>query len=92
MEAEKGKTAKYMRSIREISPKVKEHQKIFNQIKKAILNALKEGEMTIPQLAEILNMPKHEVMYYLMSLLKFGFVETGSMDDDDEYFYYKIKE
>ena len=48
--------------------------------------------MTVPQLAEKLNMPAHEVMFYLMSLLKYGQVVTGEIDDDDEYFYYKIKE
>jgi hypothetical protein len=42
-------------------------------------------------LAEELNMPKDEVLFQLMSLLKYGFVETGEMDDMDEYFYYKIK-
>jgi len=36
-------------------------------------------------------MPMKEVMFQLMSLLKYGFVETDEIDDNDEYFYYKIK-
>lgn len=91
MEIEKGKTAKYLREKRQVSSEVKDKLKNFNQIKKALLTALKEKDMTVPQLAEKLQMPTHEVMYYLMSLLKFGFVQTGEIDDDDEYFYYKIK-
>ncbi len=91
MEAEKGKTAKYLREKREVSPGVKENLKTFTRIKKSIMNAMKEGEMTIPQLAEKLDMPAYDVMFYLMSLLKYGFVEPAEIDDDDEYFYYKIK-
>ena len=52
---------------------------------------LKEGEKTVPQLSEKLEIPKDEIMFQLMSLLKYGFVETGDLDDMDEYFYYKIK-
>lgn len=91
MEVEKGKTAKYLREKREVSPEVKENLKKFNKMKKALLTELKEEDMTVPQLAEKLKLPASEVMFYLMSLLKYGFVETGEVDDDDAYFYYKIK-
>lgn len=91
MDIEKGKTAKYLRGKREVSSTVKENLKHFNQMKKALLSALKEENMTVPQLAEKMKMPASEVMYYLMSLQKFGFVETAEIDDNDEYFYYKIK-
>jgi predicted transcriptional regulator len=91
MEVEKGKTAKYLREKRGVSSDVKDNLKNFNQIKKSILAALKDEDLTVPQLAEKLQMPAHEVMYYLMSLLKFGLVQTGEIDDDDAYFYYKLK-
>jgi hypothetical protein len=38
-----------------------------------------------------LNMPKEEVVFYLMSLLKYGYVQTAGLDDMDEYFSYKLK-
>ncbi len=91
MEIEKGKTAKYLRDKQGVSVAAKENLKNFTHIKKAILTELKEGELTVPELSDKLTMPKHEVMYYLMSLLKYGYVETARVDDDDEYFYYKIK-
>ena len=91
MEIEKGKTAKYLREKRPVPREVTEHLKYFTKTKKVLINTLKEGEKTVPQLAEALNMPADEVMFHLMSLLKYGFVETGRMDDMDEYFYYKIK-
>ena len=91
MEIEKGKTAKYLRDKQGVSSAAKENLKNFIYIKKAILTELKEGELTVPELSNKLKMPGHEVMYYLMSLLKYGYVETARVDDDDEYFYYKIK-
>ena len=56
-----------------------------------MLGALKENDLTIDQLSQKLNMPRPDVVYYLMSLIKYGFVETGEVDDMDEYFTYKLK-
>lgn len=91
MEVEKGKTAKYLKDKRPVPKEVIEQLKYFTKMKKQLLNALKERDKTIPQLADELNLPKDEVMFQLMSLLKYGVVETGEIDDMDEYFYYKIK-
>jgi predicted transcriptional regulator len=92
MEAEKGKTYKYLREKREVSEAAKENLKNFTRVKKSILEALKEGDMTIDQLAQKLNMPSSEVVYFLMTLIKYGFVQTGAIDDMDEYFSYKLKQ
>ena len=91
MEVEKGKTAKYLKEKRPVPKEVTAQLKFRVKLKKRFLNTLKEGEKTIPQLAEKLKLPKDEVMFQLMSLLKYGFVVTGEIDDMDEYFYYKIK-
>ncbi len=91
MEIEKGKTYKYLREKREVSQTVKDNLKQFNKIKKSILDYLKEGDLTIEELTIKLSLPKHEVVYYLMSLVKFGFVQTGVVDDMDSYYSYKLK-
>jgi predicted transcriptional regulator len=91
MEIEKGKTFKCLRDKREVPQVVKDQLKEFNRIKKGMLDALKETDQTIDQLTQKLNMPKPEVVYYLMSLIKYGFVQTGEVDDMDEYFTYKLK-
>jgi DNA-directed RNA polymerase specialized sigma subunit len=91
MEIEKGKTYKYLREEREVSQAAKDNLKQFTKIKKAILDSLKEGDLTIEELTKKLNMPKHEVVYYLTSLVKYGFVQTGAVDDMDAYFSYKLK-
>ena len=88
---EKGKTAKYLREkLGGIPEKAKENLKVYNGIKKQILDALKDQDLTVMQLTEKLNMPSDEVVYYLMSLVKYGFVKTGDIDDMDEYYTYKL--
>ncbi len=91
MEIEKGKTYKYLREKREVSQAAKDNLKQFSRIKKLILDALQESDLTIDQIAQKLNMPKEEVVYYLMSLVKYGYVLTGEVDDMDAYFSYKLK-
>lgn len=91
MEVEKGKTYKYLRERREVSQATKDNLKQFTRKKKEILDTLKEKEMTIDELTRKLGIPKHEVVYYLMTLVKYGNVQVGSLDDLDEYYTYKLK-
>ena len=91
MEIEKGKTYKYLREKREVSQAAKDNLKQFIKIKRSILDALQESDLTIEQLTQKLNMPANEVVYYLMSLVKYGLVQTGAVDDMDAYFSYKLK-
>ncbi len=90
-EAEKGKTSRYLRDKKGVSEEARENLKKFTRIRKSILDALKEGEMTIAQLSQKLSMPGHEVVFYLMTLVKYGQVQTGEIDDMDEYYSYKLK-
>lgn len=91
MEVEKGKTAKYLREkLGGIPEQAKEQLKEFNQQKRKIMDALKEEELTVKQLAVKLQMPTHDVMFYLSSLVKYGQVAVGEIDDMDEYFTYKL--
>jgi len=88
---EPGKTAKYLREkLGGIPEQAKENLKEFNAIKKKMLDALKEEDLTVKQMSEKIDMPTHEVVYYLMSLVKYGFVKTGEVDDMDEYYTYKL--
>jgi len=91
MEIEKGKTIKYIKEQHVVPQKVKDQLKNYNRIKKAILSAIKSEAKTIPQLSKELNLPAHDVMFYIMSFLKYGMIEVGDIDDDDEYYYYKVK-
>ena len=90
MKAETGKTARYLREKQGVPERVKEELKAFNRIKRAITGALEQEEMTIAQLSEKLQMPTHEVTYFLLTLVKYGVVATGEIDDMDEYYSYKL--
>jgi len=91
MEVEKGKTAKYLKEKRPVPKEVTQQLKDFTKAKKNMINALKEKEKTVPQLTEELGLPADKVLFQLMTLQKYGLVETGDPDDLDEYFYYKLK-
>lgn len=85
------RTIDTIKKERQVPAPVKEELKQFNRMKRAIRQALEDGPMTIPELAEKLGAGKAEVTYYLMSLRKYGLVTTGEQDDMDEYFYYHLK-
>ena len=90
MEIEVGKTAKYLREKQGVPEHVKEELKEYNHIKKVITDALKNEELTIPQLSEKLQISTAEVTYYVTSLVKYGIVAIGEIDDMDEYYSYKL--
>lgn len=87
----KKETYKYLREKREVTQQAKDNLKKFTRMKNSILNALRQSDMTIDQLARVLNTPKNEVLFYLMSMVRYGLVRTGPIDDMDEYFSYKIQ-
>ena len=87
----RGSTAKYLREkLGGIPEQAKENLKEFNRIKKLMLEALADEDLTVKQMTGKLNMPSDEVDNYLMSLVKYGFVKTGDIDDMDEYYTYKL--
>lgn len=90
MDVEKSKTVKYLKERMTVDKGVMDNLKTFTRSKKAILNSLKEGSKTVPQLSKDLEISTEECMYQLMSLLKYGYVKTGEIDDMDEYFYYEL--
>jgi hypothetical protein len=54
-----------------------------------ILKVLESGPQTIPQLAEALGKPSHEVVFWVMGLRKYGWVAEIKDVDDDGYFQYQ---
>ena len=76
---------------RQVPAAVKEELKQFNRMKRAIRQALSEGPLTIPQLADKLSIGRAEATYYVLSLRKYGIITAGEQDDMDEYFLYHLK-
>jgi biotin operon repressor len=54
-----------------------------------ILKVLESGPQTIPQIAEALGKPSHEVVYWVMGLRKYGWIAEIKEVDDDGYFQYQ---
>jgi len=86
------KTIDHIKKIRTVSDEVKAKRKEFNRIKKLILKALEPGPKSIPQLAKEIELSIDVITFHLMTLRKYGDVETGEIDDMDEYFSYKLKQ
>jgi len=49
---------------------------------------LREGEQTIPQLAEIMSLPSSEVFWYVAALKKYGEIFEG--EKAGNYFLYRL--
>ncbi len=84
------RTIDVIKEKRTVSEEVKCRVKEFNKEKKAILNSLKDGPKSIPQISEDTGLLEEKVTFVLMTLRKFKEVETGEIDDMDEYFTYKL--
>lgn len=84
------KTINIIKETRKVPAHVTETRKKYTQIRKAILEALKEESKTVPQIAAQISLPLPETTYYLMSLLKFGDIAVDAIDDMDEYYTYKL--
>jgi len=85
------RTIDILKKERQVSAAVKEELKQFNRMKRTIRQALSEGPLTIPQLADKLSISRAEATYYVMSLRKYGLITAGEQDDMDEYFFYHLK-
>jgi hypothetical protein len=61
-------------------------------MKDRIAKLLKEGPQTIPELAEAMGHPSHEVAIWLFAMRRYGEVEVVGRPDVDGYFSYSLVE
>jgi predicted Rossmann fold nucleotide-binding protein DprA/Smf involved in DNA uptake len=73
------------RDVREV---VRDEQ----MMRRKILAALADGPLTVPELAEVLGSPTHEVMFWVMGLRKYGWVAEIKEVNDDGYYQYQVVE
>jgi hypothetical protein len=76
-------TGRIQRDIREII-----HDEMI--MKDRIAKILKDGTRTIPDLAEALGYPSHEVTIWLFAMRRYGEVEVVGRPDVDGYFKYGL--
>ncbi|MCD6492242.1 MAG: hypothetical protein J7K36_00310 [Archaeoglobaceae archaeon] len=87
---EKKLTVKILRETRKPSKEALNRLKEQNKIRKAIMEALKSEPKTIPELASELNMDSSVIMWYVMTMIKYGLIEVG--EEEDDYYKYKLAE
>ena len=54
-----------------------------------ILAALVDGPLTVPQIAEAVGAPTHEVVFWVMGMRRYGWLAEIKGSDDDGYFTYE---
>ncbi|WP_066639935.1 transcriptional regulator [Desulfolucanica intricata] len=55
-----------------------------------IINVLKECPKTVPEIAEALGCPSHEVMIWVMGMRKYGYVAETEEATNNGFYKYKV--
>ncbi len=59
-------------------------------MRRRILAALREGPRTVPEIAEAIGAPSHEMVYWIMGMRRYGWVSEVREAADDGYFRYEL--
>jgi predicted Rossmann fold nucleotide-binding protein DprA/Smf involved in DNA uptake len=90
---DKGKTAEQLKKLKEIRGPVSKDLRDYvadqNKARKAILDALKEGPRTVPELAAAAGLSTDKTLWLVTGLRKYGKVED--IPGRDTYPKYAIK-
>ena len=54
-----------------------------------ILASLAGGPMTVPEIAEAIGAPSHEVVFWVMGMRRYGWLAEIKGSEDDGYFRYQ---
>lgn len=84
------KTVDYIKKNHIVPDEVKANVKEFIKLKKIILKTLESEHKTIPQISQETNIPIHIITKNLMTLIKYGNIKVGEMDETDEYYFYEF--
>ncbi len=57
-----------------------------------ILDALREGPLTVPEIAEAIGAPAHETVVWVMGMRRYGWLREVKGSDGDGYFRYQAEE
>jgi predicted Rossmann fold nucleotide-binding protein DprA/Smf involved in DNA uptake len=55
-----------------------------------VLAALHDGPKTVPEVAEVIGFPVHEVMYWVMAARKYGYIKESKEPNEDDYYQYML--
>jgi len=61
-------------------------------MRERILDRLRREPATIPEIAAHLERPAHDVMFWVMTMWRYGFVEEVGKPDDEGYYKYQTSQ
>jgi predicted Rossmann fold nucleotide-binding protein DprA/Smf involved in DNA uptake len=64
--------------------------KVQQSARKILLEGLRDGPRSAPELTVATGIPAGEVLWYLATMKKYGLVEEAGMDEDGEYYRYGL--
>ena len=75
-------------SSREVREVVREEMAMHGRI----LEAVKEGPRTVPEIAAAIGCPSHEVVVWVMGMRRYGWLREVKGSDADGYFRYEAED
>lgn len=57
-----------------------------------ILDALRDGPLTVPEIAATIGAPPHETVVWVMGMRRYGWLREVKGSDGDGYFRYQAEE
>ncbi len=66
--------------------------KLQNKIRKKIREAIGEKSKTVPQVAEMIDLPTHEVMWHIAAMKKYDLIAEDGMEDFVDVLYKLVEE
>jgi predicted Rossmann fold nucleotide-binding protein DprA/Smf involved in DNA uptake len=54
-----------------------------------ILSALHDGPLTVPEIAQAIDAPTHEVVFWVMGMRRYGWLAEVKGSETDGYFQYE---
>ena len=61
-------------------------------MRRPILAAVEAGPLTVPEIAEAIGRPSHEVVFWVMGLRKYGYLAEIKEANDEGYYLYQAVE
>jgi len=74
----------------EPSKELTELVKEISRVRTKIMNALRDGSKTIPEISEEIGMEKSLTAWYVLTFVRYGILEPESRTDEG-YYKYRIK-
>ena len=61
-------------------------------MRRRILQALASGPLTVPEIAEAIGRPSHEVVFWVMGMRKYGYLSEIKEPTDEGFYLYQAVE